>query len=72
MDDNVPCQKCDRPLGSKDVTPRKKMRKNQESSLLQSKQPTSKEETTPEVVETHENINDPENTKILINYCNDL
>ena len=35
-------------------------------------QPTPKEETTPEVVETQEKINDPENTKISINYCNDL
>ena len=38
-DDNVPCQKCGRPIGSKHIVPRKKRGKNQEHSLLQSKQP---------------------------------
>ena len=45
---------------------------NQESSLLNSKQYASREETTHEVVETHEKINDPGNTEISINYCNDF
>ena len=39
---------------------------------MQSEQPTPREETTPEVVETHENINDPRNTEISINYSNDF
>ena len=72
MDDNVLRQKRGRPIGSKDAAPRKKMRRNQEPSLLQSEQPEPRKETTPEVVETHEKINDPGNTKISINYCNDL
>ena len=72
MDYNVPRQKRDRPIRSKDAAPRKKKGRNQEPSLLQSKQPVLREETTPEAVETHEKINDPENTKISINYCNDL
>ncbi|XWS73451.1 hypothetical protein CRYUN_Cryun02cG0130100 [Craigia yunnanensis] len=72
MDDNVPRQKCNRPIGSKDAAPRKKRGRNQESLLLQSEQSAPREEITPEVVETHEKINDPGNTEISINYCNDL
>ena len=72
MDDNIPRQKHGRPIGSKNTVPRKKRGRNQELSLLQSEQPTPREETTLEVVETHEKINDPENTEISINYCNDL
>ena len=72
MDDNVPRQKCGRLIGSKDAAPRKKRGRNQELSLLQSEQPASREKTTPEVIEINEKINDPENTKISINYCNDL
>ena len=33
---------------------------------------SGRDNTTPEIVETHEKINDLENTKISINYCNDL
>ena len=72
MDDNVPCKKHGRPIGSKDVVSRKKRGRIQEPSLLQSEQSTLREEITPEVVETHEKINHPENTKISINYYNDL
>ena len=36
------------------------------------KQSALKKKIIPEVVETHEKINDPMNTKISINYCNDL
>ena len=72
MDDNVPRQKCGIPMGSKNAVPRKKRGKNQEPSLLQSEQSALRKEITPEVVETHEKINDPGNTEISINYCNDL
>ena len=72
MDDDVLRQKRGRPIGSKDAAPRKKRGRNQEPSLLQSEQSAPKEKTTPEVVETHEKINDPGNTEISINYCNDL
>ena len=72
MDDNVPRQKRGRPIGSQDIVPRKKRERNKKPSLLQSEQSASREETTLEVVETHEKINDPGNTKISINYCNDL
>ena len=72
MDDNVSRQKRGRPIGSKDAAPRKKRGRNQEPSLLQSEQSALREETILEVVETHEKINDPGNTKISINYCNDL
>ena len=34
MDDNVPRQKRGRPIGSKDVAPRKKMGRNQKPLLL--------------------------------------
>ena len=47
MDDNVSRQKRGRPIGSKDVTPRKKRERNQELSLLQSEQSALREETTP-------------------------
>ena len=47
MDNNVSRIKNDRPIGSKDVAPRKKMRRNQESILLDSKQISFKEKTTP-------------------------
>ena len=72
MDENVPRQKRGRPIGSKNATPRKKRGRNQEPSLLQSEQSAPREETTPEVVKTHEKINDPKNTEILNNYYNDL
>ena len=72
MDDNVPRQKRGRPIGSKDAVSRKKRGRNQEPSLLQSEQSALREETTPEVVKTHEKINDLGNTEISINYCNDL
>ena len=72
MDDNIPRQKRDRPIGSKIVAFRKKRERNQEPSLLQLEQSALKKKIIPEVVETHEKINDPGNTEILINYCNDL
>ena len=72
MDDNVSRQKRGRPIGSKDATPRKKKGRNQEPSLLQSEQSAPRKETTPEMVKTHEKINDPGSTEISINYCNDL
>ena len=72
MDDNVPRQKRGRPIGSKDAVPCKNRGRNQEPSLLQSEQSALREETTLEMVETHEKINDLGNTEISINYCNDL
>ena len=48
------------------------MGRNQEHSLLQLDQLALREEITLEVVKTHEKINDLRNTKISINYCNDL
>ena len=72
IDDNVPRQKRGRLIGLKDVVPHKKRGRNQEPLLLQSEQHAPRGETTPEMVETHEKINDLENTEISINYCNDL
>ena len=46
--------------------------KNQEYILLNSERTTLREETTPEEIETHEMITNLRNTKISINYCNDL
>ena len=47
MDNNVSCQKCGRPIGSKDVAPYKKRGRNHKSSLLNSEQPALREETNP-------------------------
>ena len=69
---NVSCQKRDRPIESKNDALCKKRGKNQKPSLLQLKQPVPREEITLKVVEIHEKINDLGNTKISINYCNDL
>ena len=72
MNDNVSRQKRGRPIRSKDAAPRKKRGRNQEPSFLQSEQSAPRKETTPEVIETHEKINDPGNIEISINYYNDL
>ena len=47
MDNNVSRIKSDRPIGSKDVAPRKRRGMNQESTLLNLEKTTLKEETTP-------------------------
>ena len=65
-DNNAPRLKRGRPLGSRDVAPRKKRGRNQDSMLLLSEQFTN--ETIPKEVK----IIDPGNNKISINYCNDL
>ena len=65
-DNNAPRLKCGRPLESKDVAPRKKRGRNQDSMLLPLEQFMN--ETTPEEVK----IIDPGNIEISINYCNDL
>ena len=61
-DNNAPRLKYGRPLGSKDVAPRKKRGRNQDSMLLPSEQFTN--ETIPEEVK----IMDLGNNEISINY----
>ena len=65
-DNNAPRLKRGRPVGSRDVAPRKKRGRNQDSMFLPSEQFTN--ETTPEEVK----IMDPGNNEISINYYNDL
>ena len=57
-------------VGSKDVVPRKKMGRNHETTT---KELTFLEETqTSKEVQTHKKINELGDTKISINYCNNL
>ena len=70
MDNNVSCLKRSRLIRSKDTSPHKKWKRNQEFTFLNSEQ--TRNETTPEVVETYEKVIDPENNEIFINNCNNL
>ena len=73
MDENPPQLKRGRPIGSKDIVPKKRRGKNQESTP---EEPgvvlTSKELNALEEAQTHEKITNPRNTENSITYCNEI
>ena len=73
MDENPPQLKRGRPIGSKDIVPRKRRGKNQESTP---EEPgavlTYKELNALEKAQTHEKITNPRNTENSITYYNEI